>query len=186
MPMPELHTAPALSRLCGIFTLNLDCLQKINDRSFHPFFNFNLLSPNFQTPPIPNWTSIVWSMGNEILHKLLLGSCPSASLKTRSWLYSVPVTTRTRTIRTPPKYIRKKCISDPKFCKTTLLTNIKIKLWWSWTLHPQVLITIGKVSGDSNRKISKQRPLHHSYVGTQNSFLIRASLIPLQLSPNSM
>ena len=121
---------------------------------FIRFFYLNLLSPNFHTPPISNWTSIVWSMGNEILHKLLLGSCPSPSLKTRSCLYSVSVTTITRTIRTPPKYIRKKCISDPKFCKTTLLTNIKIKLWWSWTLHPKVLITIGKVSDDSNRKIS--------------------------------
>ena len=126
-------------------------------------------------------------MSQIFFKKLLLGSSPSPSLMTRSWLYSVSVTTITRrigTIRTPPKYIKKEFISFPKFCKTTFLTNIKIKLWWSWTLHPQVLITIGKVSGDSNRKISKQRPLHHSYVGTQNSFLIRASLIPLQLSPN--
>ena len=44
---------------------------------------------------------------------------------------SLTVTTRTRTrrtIRTPPKYVRKECISGPKFCKTTFLTNMKIKL----------------------------------------------------------
>ena len=36
------------------------------------------------------------------------------------------------------------------------------------------------VWGDRNRKISKQRPLHKSYVGTQNSFLIRASLFHIK------
>ena len=70
------------------------------------------------------------------LQKLLLGSSPSPSLRTRSWLYSVSVAKRTRTwrtIRTPPKYIREECISGPKYCKATFLANIKIKLWWGWT-----------------------------------------------------
>ena len=59
---------------------------------------------------------MVWSMGKEILQKLLLGSSHSPSLRTRSWLYSVSVTTSTRTRRTrrtSPKYIREECISRP-------------------------------------------------------------------------
>ena len=42
-----------------------------------------------------------------ILQKLLLGSSPSPTLRTRSWLYSVPVRTRTRTRRTITKIYQK-------------------------------------------------------------------------------
>ena len=120
--------------------------------------------------------------------KLLFGSSPSPSLRTRSWLYSVPVTTRTR-ITTQPKHTRKECTSGPKFYKTTYLRKEKIKLWFELDMALQSLQFYTEVVqrihicpkkcfvwGDRNRKISKQRPLHKSYVGTQNSFLIRASL----------
>ena len=57
-----------------------------------------------------------------LLQKKLLGSSPNSSFRIRSWLYSVPVITRTKTrriIRTSLKYTRKEYNSVPKFCKTT-------------------------------------------------------------------
>ena len=51
---------PLINICCFISTLNLDCLQKINDRSLHSFLNLSLLSPISLPPwPLHNCHSIV-------------------------------------------------------------------------------------------------------------------------------
>ena len=88
-------------------------------------FDFDSSKSHFPNPyPFPFGFKSYKVWVRKCLQKLLLGPNTSPSLRTRKWLYSVSVTTRTRTrrtIRTPPKYIIKECISGRKFCITTFL-----------------------------------------------------------------
>ena len=81
-------------------------------------------------------------MGNEILHKLLFGSCPSQSLK--KGVDFILFLSQQEKEKGEQKYTRKECTSGPKFCKTTLFTK-EISSFDGVTLHSRVLIALGNV-----------------------------------------